>query len=628
VKSWSTFLLGRPLRTEEEQVEKIGPMAGLAVLGLDALASASYGPEAMLTVLIPLGAGAAGLILPLSGCILGVLFAVFLSYCQTIPAYPDGGGSFRVAKENLGTLPGLLAASALILDYVLNVAVAISAGVGALVSALPVLLPVTLPLCMTLLVLLALINLRGIRTTGLILMLPAYLFIACLGAVILIGTVKIMLADGAPLPVIAAPPPPAAAGLGALTFWLLLRSFASGCTALTGIEAVSNAVPLFRPPSVVLARRTLTLVAGILAFLLAGIAFVAHGYGLAATPPGREGYQSILSQMIAAVTGRGPFYFTAMTALLLVLALSANTSFADFPRVCRLLALDEFLPAEFAHRGSRLVYTAGIVVLTLLSGALLLLFGGITDHLIPLFAVGAFGAFTLSQAGMVVHWHRNRTPGWRWSLALNLGGAIATGATLLIIGFSKFHQGAWITLLAVPALVSLFCLMRRYHVGIDRKIMDGGHLDLGGIEAPLIIIPVKRLDRVARKALRIALPLSSEIHVVQILAEELQLEDLRPSWAEWVENPARAVGYRPPRLVVISSAYRQYLDPLLAYIRKMARASPTRPIAVMIPELVERRWYHFFLRRRALLLKALLLMTGGTQIITISTPWYLREERK
>jgi amino acid transporter len=616
------FLFGRPLRTEEEQAEHLGPLAAVPVLGLDALASASYGPEAALTVLIPLGASASGYIGWITGFILLVLLAVFFSYRQTISAYPQGGGSFTVAKENLGLLTGLLAGSALSIDYVLNVAVAISAGVGALVSTLPPLLPYTLWLCLAILLALTIVNLRGLRTSGLIFMLPTYVFIGCLTTTIVVGVVKTIVAHGHPLPI--STPPKIPASVKAASLWLLLRSFASGCTALTGVEAVSNAVPVFRRPTVRLAKKTLAVIVAILAFLLIGIATISHSYRITATPPGEAGYESVLSQLVGAVIGRGAFYFVTMSAIIAVLALSANTSFADFPRVCRVLAIEDFLPAEFAHRGSRLVYSTGIIALAVVSGSLLIAFRGITDRLIPLFAVGAFSAFTLSQLAMVRHWYRSREPQARRSLIVNAAGAIVTGLTLLVIAISKFGEGAWITILIIPPLMLLFTRIRRYHEQLARDRSNNQPLDANGLCAPVIAIPIKRLDRVAQKALRLGLSLSNDVKVVQILAEETKTEDLRHQWNPLVEQPLRKIGHCPPQLIVLPSAYREFFRPFLNYLRKLAIEFPNRQIAVVIPELVESHWYHLLLPRRATLLKGLLLLKGGPKIVIITQPWYRR----
>src|SRR6516164_4330943 len=419
--SMTDLLFGRILATDEEGEHRVGVLAGIPMLGLDALGLAAYGPEAALTLLLPLGAAGIIYIGPISALIIALLLVVYFSYRQTIEAYPHGGGSYTVAKENLGTTAGLLAAAALMLDYVLVVAVGISAGVGALISAVPDLQPYTLTLCLVILALITLVNLRGVRESGLAFVIPTYLFVVSLLAVLAIGIVKAMLAGGRPEPVQALPVLPAATAPASA--WLLMRSFASGCTAMTGVEAVSNGVSAFREPGVVFARRTLTAIIVLLAMMLAGIAYLCWVYGIGAMPENQPGYDSILSQLTAAVVGRGWFYYVTIGSILSVLALSANTGFADFPRLCRVIAQDGFLPHTFAHRGRRLVYSSGILVLALLSAALLIAFRGITDNLIPLFAVGAFLAFTLSQAGMVAHWLKLGGPHARRSVLINGAGA-------------------------------------------------------------------------------------------------------------------------------------------------------------------------------------------------------------
>ena len=436
------LLLGKPLSSREERGQRIAVAAGVAVFGLDALSSAAYGPEAALTVLRPLGDLGAAYIVPLSLGIIGLLTIVYFSYRQTIEAYPAGGGSFTVARENLGNFPGLLAGAALMIDYILNVAVGISAGVGALVSALPSLQPHTLALCLGILAAITLINLRGLREAGLVFLAPTYLFVASLLIMIVVGCLKTLLAGGAPSPVTA--PPPFAPVTAAIGWWLMLKAFSSGCTALTGVEAVSNGVLAFQEPAVKTARRTLAAIIAILIVLLGGIAWLAQVYHIGATDPGDPGYQSMLSQLLGAVTGRGPFYFVAITSIVLVLVFSANTSFADFPRLCNIISETGHLPRSFGTRGRRLVYSIGIVVLALVAGLLLTVFGGVTDRLIPLFAIGAFLAFTLSQAGMVMHWRRAGGPHARHSMIVNGIGATATGITLVVILCAKFLEGAWV----------------------------------------------------------------------------------------------------------------------------------------------------------------------------------------
>lgn len=612
------LLFGRPLRSDAEAEEQIGTLQGIPVLGLDALASASYGPEAALTILIVAGGAAPAHIVPVIAAVVGLLLLVYLSYRQTIEAYPNGGGSFTVAKENLGPTAGLLAAAALATDYILNAAVAISAGVGAIVSAVPMLLPYTLALGLAILTLLTIINLRGIRYAGLVFMAPTYAFAATLAVVIVYGVTKTLASGGSPVPA-----PVHEAATSAVGLWLLVRAFSSGCTAMTGIEAVSNAVPLFREPAVRLARRTLTLIVILLTFLLAGLAVLVRAYGITATEPGQPGYQSVVSQAVAAVMGRGTFYYVTMTAVLMVLALSANTSFADFPRVCRVLAADAYLPPELARRGSRLVFTNGILVLALLAGLLLVFFGGVTDHLIPLFAIGALLAFTMSQFGMVARWRRSDEPGRDAKMTINAIGAFATATALVIVMVSKFTHGAWITTIVIPAFVLFFRRMKQYNERLAAATKSEGPLDVENLAPPIVVIPLRRLDQVGQKALRFALTMSPEVYVVQVQAEELDTEDLEARWRERVEEPVRHhLSTAPPHLVVIRSPYRRFFERFLAWLRQLTASRPDRHVIVLIPELVQRRWYQFVVSHRAMRLKARLLLEGGPQVSVMSTPWY------
>jgi amino acid transporter len=569
------------------------------------------------------GAAGVGLIAPITAVIVVLLLLVQASYRQTIGAYPDGGGSYTVARENLGRLPGLVAAAALSLDYVLNVAVAISAGVGALVSALPALHRFTLPLCLGLLAVLTVTNLRGLKTTGALFMAPTYLFVLCLAGALVVGGWRAVAAGGHPAAVV---PPPIPGGHEAVSAWLVVRAFASGCTAMTGVEAVSNAVPIFRKPTRGNARRTLAIIIAILCALLAGIALLAPAYGVGATAQDQPGYQSVLSQLLAAVLGRGPLYAVSIASTVAVLCLSANTSFADFPRVCRLLALDRHLPEAFAHAGRRLVYSTGIVFLATLAAALLVVFRGRTDRLVPLFAVGAFTAFTLSQAGMILHWRRHREePRAGHALAINAVGAVSTGATLIVILVSKFAEGAWITVLFVSALVSLFLRTRATYDAASRACDEVEALDVTGLRPPVVVVPIRRLDAVTVKALRFGLGISPDVHAVQVVAEGHPIEDLRPDWDRKVDAPARAAGLPPPRLTVVRSRFRQVADPLLGHVHRLAADDPARFVAVIVPELVEQRWYHYLLfSHTATALKMMLLFRGGPQVVVVNAPWYLR----
>jgi len=622
--SLTSLLFGKRLATDEEEQEQIGPLAGVPVLGLDALASASYGPEAALTVLLPLGALGLRYVVPITVAIIALLTIVYLSYRQTLDAYPGGGGSYTVAKENLGPTAGLVAAAALMLDYVLNVAVAISAGVGALVSAVPVLLPHTLALCLGILAVLVLINLRGVRSAGLALMTPAYAFIGCLFVVIAAGVWKTVAQGGSPAPVVQPPQLAASTGAGVVSAWLLCRAFASGCTAMTGVEAVSNGVPAFRKPRSANARKTLALIISALVVLVGGVAFLCRAYGITATEPGKSGYQSILSQVVGAVAGRGVFYSVTMAAVVAVLALSANTSFADFPRLCRILAADRFLPEPFVHRGRRLAFSRGILVLAGLAAALLIAFGGITEGLIHLFAVGAFLAFTMSQAGMVAHWRRVGGPHARRHLILNACGATATGLTLVVVLVSKFGEGAWITALLIAAAFVMFRGTRRHYEWMEAQTRTSAPLDLRPAQAPLVVVPVRRWDRVTQNGLRFALSLSSEVYALQVITGDARCDDLRGSWKELVEEPAKQEGLTPPRLSVIESRYRRLFRPLVRFVTMLSRSHPGRRVVVVIPEVVERRWYHYLLHNHtAAILRAFLLFRGRKGVVVVETPWYL-----
>jgi len=620
--SFLDILLGRPLATSDERAEQIGTSAGIPIFGLDALSSAAYGPEAALTLLIPLGAAGVAYIVPVSASIIVLLTIVYFSYRQTIAAYPGGGGSYTVATENLGIFPGLLAAAALMLDYVLVVAVGISAGVGALVSAVPSLQPHTLLICLAILVIITIVNLRGVREAGVFFMLPTYLFLGTLLWVILVGTIKTVLAAGHPVPVVA-PPVPGSGVVAAASAWLLLQVFSNGCTAMTGVEAVSNGVRAFREPTVRNAQRTLTVIIGLLIVLLAGIAYLVRAYGIAATDPGQPGYQSVLSMLVAAVAGRGLFYDMTIGAVLLILSLSANTAFADFPRLCRAVALNSFLPHSFGVRGRRLVYSQGIVVLAVLAAVLLTVFGGVTDRLIPLFAIGAFLAFTLSQAGMVGHWKRLRGPGAIRSMLVNGLGAVATGITLVVVLVAKFTAGAWVSALLIAGLVTTMLWVRRHYSEVARETRSSSPLEVATLGPPVVIVTIQEWGKIAQRALQFALTLSPDVRAVHVATED-ETNALQEEWKNVAEEPVKKAGGTPPKLVTLASPYRLVLRPILDYVLETEKAHPDRQIAVIVPELVEKHWYHYPLHnQRAELLKALLLLHGSDRIVLINVPWYI-----
>ncbi|HUE21913.1 MAG TPA: APC family permease [Bryobacteraceae bacterium] len=615
------FLFGSPLPTSDERAERIGPMAGIPIFGLDALSSAGYGPEAALTLLIPLGAAGLSYILPISISIIVLLTIVFFSYRQTIETYPGGGGSYTVARHNLGVFPGLLAAAALMIDYILVVAVGISAGVGALVSAAPGLLPHTLLLCLGILAVVTLVNLRGVRETGVVFLVPTYLFVGTLLIAIGIGLAKTLAAGGHPVPLVA--PPPAPRAIAAVSVWLLLKAFASGCTAMTGVEAVSNGVKAFREPTARNARLTLAVIIGLLIVMLAGIAYLVRAYGIVATDPGASGYQSVLSMLVAAVAGKGLFYYVTSGSILLILALSANTAFADFPRLCKIIAHDGFLPRSFGARGRRLVYSQGVYVLAALAGVLLIVFGGVTDRLIPLFAVGAFMAFTLSQTGMVFHWRRTGGRGARAAMLVNGLGATATAITVLVVLVAKFIAGAWITVLLVPSLMAVMIAVRRQYHEVGMSVLSQSPLELHGFQPPLVVLPLERWSNIAKRALTFALTISPDVTAVHIDSGEHTIY-LQQEWCGFVEQPVLQLGMAPPKLAILPSPYRFVITPIVDYVLDLAQKNPDRQIAVIIPEIVERRWYYHMLHnQRGTALKSMLYFKGNGRIIVVNMPWYI-----
>jgi amino acid transporter len=615
------FLFGSPLPNSDERAERIGPMAGIPIFGLDALSSAGYGPEAALTLLIPLGAAGLSYILPISLSIIVLLTIVFFSYRQTIETYPGGGGSYTVARHNLGVFPGLLAAAALMIDYILVVAVGISAGVGALVSAAPSLEPHTLMLCLGILVVITVVNLRGVRETGVVFLIPTYLFVGTLLIVIGIGLARTLASGGHPVAIVT--PPPAPRAVAAVSAWLLLKAFASGCTAMTGVEAVSNGVKAFREPTAENARRTLAVIIGLLIVMLAGIAYLVRAYGIVATDPGAPGYQSVLSMLVAAVAGKGPFYYVTIGAILLVLALSANTAFADFPRLCKIIAHDGFLPRSFGARGRRLVYSQGVYVLAALAAVLLTVFGGVTDRLIPLFAVGAFLAFTLSQTGMVFHWRRTGGRGARAAMLVNGLGATATAITVLVVLMAKFVAGAWITMLLVPGLMAVMIMVRRQYHEVGMSVLSQSPLELQGFQPPLVVVPLDRWSKIAKRALTFALTISPDVTAVHIDSGEHTIY-MQQEWCGFVEQPALLLGMTPPKLAILPSPFRFVITPIVDYVLELAQKNPDRQIAVIIPEIVERRWYYHLLHnQRATALKSRLYFKGNGQIIVVNMPWYV-----
>jgi amino acid transporter len=622
--SLKAFLLGRRLANREGEEQKIGWLAAVPAMGLDGLGSSSYGPEAALTVLAPLGAAGLAAIGWVIAPIVGLLAILYLSYRQVVIAYPSNGGAYTVAKENLGEGAALVAAAALMIDYVLNVAVGISAGVGALTSSLPALHPWTLTLCLAILVLVAVANLRGTREAGWLFAGPTYLFIASFLLLVGWGLVRMAASGGAPAPVIA--PPPLRPAVETVGLWLLLRAFAAGCTAMTGVEAVSNGVNALKEPVVREAHRTLTAICLVLALLLAGIAAVAQGYHLGAMDQTRPGYQSVLSQLAGAVAGHGVLYYIAMTSLLAVLCLSANTSFVGFPRLARLVAIDGYLPRGFAVADRRLVFSVGVIFLTVTAAGLLVAFGGVTDRLIPLFAIGAFLTFTMSQLGMVAHWRRQQgRHGGR--LAINAVGALATLVALAVILAAKFLEGAWIVVLALPATVALLLAVRRYYRRLEARMAVAGPFTIEETDRPTVLVAYEERNRLTDRALRFAMTLSPDVFAIHLLRlsgpdQEEDLRALRERFEAEITRPLEAAGQVPPRLLAVPAPYREIQGPILDLVGRIDEATPGRSVAILIPELVMRHWWERLLHsRRAGRLRRALLDHAGPRLMVVSSPW-------
>jgi amino acid transporter len=616
------LLFGRPLATSEERAEHIGPIAGIPIFGLDALSSAAYGPEAALTLLIPLGLMGVQYIVPISAAIVILLIIVYFSYRQTIDAYPHGGGSYTVASQNLGEGAGLLAAAALMIDYILTAAVGISAGVGALISAAPQFQPYTLQLCLAVLLILTIVNMRGVHDTGVVFMIPTYLFTGTLLIVIAVGGYHVLASGGHPHSLTPLPHvPTATAAIGA---WLLLKVFSSGCTAMTGVEAVSNGVMAFRDDTRSNAKITLTIIIALLAVLLAGIALLCRGYGIVATDPEGPGYESVLSMLTRAVMGHGWFYYLTIASVLLVLALSANTAFADFPRLTRAIALDNYMPHVFMLRGRRLLYSWGIYVLVALTAILLIIFRGVTDRLIPLYAIGAFMAFTLSQAGMVMHWKRQGKA--RLRMFVNGLGAVATGITTLVVLVAKFVEGAWVTALLIVLMIVLMRAVHRHYVRVHRETELDRPIIAAEVTEPIVIVPIDRWSRITEKAVSFALSMSNDIRCIHVQVAD-EPDDICKIWETDIAAPLRSAGKCVPRLEVLHSPFRYILTPMVDYVLRVEQESTFHKICVLVPELVVHHWWENLLHnRRADLLKVLLLVRGNQRIIVINIPWYLQEK--
>ncbi len=602
------LLVGKPIPSHQAHHERYTKASGLAILSSDALSSVAYATEEILRTLLIAGAASLWLVTPIGCVIVGLMVVIGFSYRQTIHAYPGGGGAYRVARENIGTIPGLVAAAALLLDYVLTVAVSIAAGVAAITSALPSWHVNRVELSLGILVLIAIGNLRGIRESGRIFSAPTFFFLGSMGILLAVGAYKALTGPIEPLP--ASPDVFVPAETASLSIFLVLRAFANGCTALTGIEAISDGVPAFKPPEATNAATTLLIMIACAVTLFGGVTLLADAFHVV---PRTD--ETVISQLNRAILGgRGPLYYMVQAATTLILALAANTAFSDFPRLASIIARDKFLPRQLANQGDRLAFSNGIVMLSVLAGVLLFVFGGDTHALIPLYMLGVFVSFTLSQAGMVLKWRRERKRGWRLGAFINGLGAVLTLVVLFVVAITKFREGAWIIIVLIPVLVAHFLAINRHYHRVAQQ------LSLKGLDVPekrhnTVIVPIGGVHRAVVQALEYARTLSDDVRAIYVDVDPHATQEIRETWPRWGKGI---------RLEILASPFRSVMEPLLEYIELTNDERPGDFVTVLLPEFVPARWWHHLLHnQRALLIKGALLFRP--HIVVTSVPYHLHD---
>jgi len=589
--------------------ERLNKIRALATFSPDALSSIAYANQEIFLGLVVAGSAGLSLAWPIGVAITLLLTIVTLSYFQTIEGYPSGGGSYVVARENLGTIPGLVAGAALLISYVLTAAVSLTAGVEAIASAFPIFWPYRTLMALIFLALITVLNLRGLRETGTIMSIPVYLFLFTYLSMLIYGIIRGII-EG-PVSLVSLAPP----ATTPLTTFLVLRTFSAGCTALTGIEAISNGVPAFHYPEAKNAQRTLVVMAILMNILFLGSIGFTQYFAIVASPE-----ETILSALARDLLGSGAAYLTIQITTMLVLTVAANTSFAGFPRLATLLAQDRFLPRQFTGLGDRLVLANGIIFLSITTGILIIAFGGDTHSLIPLFAVGAFMAFTLSQAGMVVHWWKERGRSWQVKALLNGIGAMVTGITTLIVGISKFGQGAWLTIIMIPALVIFFFRIHSHYQDVSEQLSMSSTKKIDKIRlVPRVVIPISGVHRGISDAVNFALSISKDVTVVYIELEPGSGESVQTKWIQW---------WPKLPLIILPSPYRSIVGPLLDYLDLIDEEHADGQLAaIVLPEFVPRKWWHALLHNQtAWLIKAALLYRRrhlGYQRVIIDVPYHL-----
>ena len=598
------LFVGRPIPSHLAHHERFSRLTGLAVLSSDALSSVAYATEEILRVLLLAGAAALTLSGPIAIIIAVILTIVALSYRQTIYAYPGGGGAYIVARENIGESASLISAASLLIDYVLTVSVSIAAGVAALTSAMPQWHVNRIELSLAFVALLMIGNLRGLRESARIFSIPTYLFIG--GILAMIGAGLWHVATGTVTPVLSANP--VSTGTQTMTLFLLLTAFSNGCTAMTGVEAVCDGVPAFRPPESKNAAGTMVTMAVLAVTMFLGITFLARAYGV--IPSSSE---TVLSQIArGAFGGRGAAYYFIQAGTMAILVLAANTAYADFPRLASILARDGYLPRQLANQGDRLAFSNGVIGLSVFAGVLLVIFGGDTHALIPLYMIGVFVSFTLSQTGMVIRWKRLRTPGWRGQAFINGLGAVVTGIVLLVVAATKAHEGAWIIILLIPVHVWFFRTSKRHYSAVAAQLSVKDWRP-SALRQNTVLVPISGVHRAVVQAVDYARTLSEDVRAVYVGLDPVTTEAVKAQWD---------VYHRGVQLVVLDSPYRSLMEPLLEYIDAIQREDPDGYVTVVLPEFVPARWWqHIFHNQSALLIKAALLFRPST--VVTSVPFHL-----
>ncbi len=603
-------VFGRPLTTAQEIDQRLPKWKALAVFSSDVLSSVAYATEASMFTLLAVGTAAFTYLMPIALLIVGVLILVTFSYQQTIRAYPGGGGSYIVARANLGVLPGLVAAAALLTDYVLTVAVSVSSGVFNLASAFPSLHPLAVPLIVAAIFLVMVVNLRGIRESGTVFALPTYIFMFSVILLVVVGVIRTALGDAPHVTDVV----PISVQAETLSLLLLMRAFADGCSAMTGTEAISNGTPAFKPPEWKNAQKTMVAMATILGFVFLGISFLARTAG--AVPSATE---SVLSQVGRATFGAGPIWYVLLVSAMGILVLAAQTSFADFPRLASILARDGFMPRGFAYRGERLAFNTGIVALAVLASLVALAFGGRVEALIPLYAIGVFTAFTLSQAGMVRHWFTEKGPGWRRSALINGVGASATAVVAVVFAVAKFALGAWVVLIIIPILVAAMLLIRREYTGGMSGLTVAPDLVWGPpVHRRRVVIPVVDIQWDVIQAVRFGRSMTDDITAVHVTDDVAAGERLRERFERQLPGL---------RFVIVESPYRNLVDPLIRYLEVTAEQDAESVTVVLLPERVSRHWWERILFNQNVhrIREAL---TGRSDILVADVPFRSREPRR